>query len=100
MVRRGTRNSIKGEKRRGLATECKGEVGALGTVHLDTPLPALFIPKNPKFVGNREKSGLFSINRKGLIGWRRGFLVIMGLLSSKRSPFMILIYNRRVGLTD
>ena len=44
MVRRGNRNCIKSEWRRWLATECKGEVGALGTVHLDTPSPVYIIP--------------------------------------------------------
>ena len=33
-------NCIKCGRRRRLATECKGEVGAHGTVHLDTPSPA------------------------------------------------------------
>ena len=36
----GNRNCIKGERRRRLATECEGDVGALGTIHLDTPSPS------------------------------------------------------------
>ena len=39
-MRSGNRGCIKGERRRGLATECKGEVGVLGPVNLDTPSPA------------------------------------------------------------
>ena len=40
MVGRENRNCIKCGRRIRLATECKGEVAALGTVHPDTPSPA------------------------------------------------------------
>jgi hypothetical protein len=40
MFRRGNRNCIEGERRAGLATECKGEVSTLDPIHLYTPSPA------------------------------------------------------------
>jgi hypothetical protein len=39
MLRRGNGNVIKEERRTGPTTECEGDVGTLGSIHLDTPSP-------------------------------------------------------------
>jgi hypothetical protein len=36
----GDRNVVKEDRRAGLTTECGGEVGTLGPIHLNSPMPA------------------------------------------------------------
>ena len=40
MLGSGDGNVIEENRRAGLTTECEGDVGALGSIHLDTPSPA------------------------------------------------------------